>query len=186
MTPRNERKPLRNFFVKRSMQFGIIGRIMAILAISAALTTAGIAGAYMLKSQKGSYYYMSDDVRQDIELINILGMVLPSIIAAQAVSLLIGLGIGLFSSRKAAVPVYKFEKWVSQLKHGKLNTHIAFREESGFKDLAIQCNAMADVYKDAFREIRDATALVEAHASESPGLLEKMQRIRQALARFDI
>jgi methyl-accepting chemotaxis protein len=186
MPPQNERRPFRNFFIKRSIQLKIVAKILITILLTAVLTTAALGAVYSIKAQKGSYYFMSDDVRQDIELINILGMILPSVIAAESVSLILGLGIGLFSSRKVAVPIYKFEKWVSQLKTGHLNTHIAFREEAGLKDLAIQCNAMADVYRFSLREVRDAAISLENEIAENPGATELIRKIQQVLGRFEL
>ena len=84
---------------------------------------------------------------------SILGTILPALITAQLASLVIAVAIGMFSSRQAAVPVYKLEKWATLIKNGRLNTHIGFRETKEMKDLTIQCNSLADTYKQIFLSI---------------------------------
>jgi uncharacterized membrane protein len=91
------------------MQYKIIGKILFVVFVTALLTTVTVSLVYNVKSKNGSFYYMSNDTKQDLELKNILEVILPSVIGAQIISMLIGLGIGLFSSRKIAVPIYKFE-----------------------------------------------------------------------------
>ena len=113
MPDQNVRQPVKNFFIKKSIQIKVIAKILFIILATALLTTVTVSLVYNSKSQSGSFYYMSNDTKQDLELKNILEVILPSVIGAQLVTLLIGLGIGLFSSRKIAVPIYKFEKSIT-------------------------------------------------------------------------
>ena len=139
------------------MQLKVIAKIVFIILITALLTTVTVSLVYNSKSQSGSFYYMSNDTKQDLELKNILEVILPSVIGAQLVTLLIGLGVGLFSSRKIAVPIYKFEKWVSQLKTGNLLTRLEFREKTEMEDLTHECNTLADFYRKKFMDIDAAS-----------------------------
>ena len=127
MPEQNIRQPVRHFFIKKSIQYKIILEILLVIFITAVLTTVTVSLVYNAESQNGSFYYMSNDTKKDLELKNILEVILPSVVTAQVISLIIGLGIGLFSSRKIAVPIYKFEKWVTQLKKGNLLTRMEFR-----------------------------------------------------------
>jgi len=76
VTTPNVRHPVRNFFVKRSLQLKIIFKIFIVLILTATLTTFALSLLYNIKSQKGSFYYMSNDIRQDIELKSMLGIML--------------------------------------------------------------------------------------------------------------
>jgi methyl-accepting chemotaxis protein len=163
------------------MQFKIIIKILFVLFLTALLTTATISMVYISKSQSGSFYYMSNDTKQDLELKNILEVILPSIIGAQIISLFIGLCIGLFSSRKIAVPIYKFEKWVLQLKEGNLLTRIEFREKEEMEDLTQECNSLATFYRTKFLEIDAAVKEIELQPSLDAKTSEKINEIRQAL-----
>jgi methyl-accepting chemotaxis protein len=187
MTQRNERHPFRHFFIKKSMQLKIIFKILFVVLLSAVITTAAVTFLYESKSRNGSFYYMSNDTRQDLELKNILEFILPSVVAAQAFSIAIGLGIGLFSSRKIAVPIYKFEKWVSQLKSGNLNTKISFREDEEMRELTEECNVMAEHYRQVFKKIHEEIALIEQGAGGNGELMGQVERMKKELekVRFD-
>jgi len=66
------------------------------------------------------------------------------------------------------VPIYKFEKWVSQLKNGNLNTKISFREnEEEMNDLTVECNALAAHYR-RLQGNTAALAQIEKEAAGNP------------------
>ncbi len=181
MTEKNVRRPFSNFFVKKSIQFGIIGKILFVVFLSTVLTTILLAVAYNAKSQGGSFYYMSNNIMEDLKLQSILGIILPALISAQLVSLVIGFAIGCFSSRKVAVPIYKIEKWATQLRNGKLNTHLAFREGEEMKELTIQCNAVADKFKRMCNDISDSVERMQ-HVPDKPGAVSShLSRIKSIL-----
>ncbi len=185
MTQKNERQPFRHFFIKRSIQLKIIFEILFVVLLSAVVTTVALTLVYHIKSHNGSFYYMSNDTRQDLELENILEFILPSVIGAQVFSILIGLGIGLFSSRKMAVPIYKFEKWVSQLKNGNLNTKISFREDEEMKDLTAECNALAGYYREVFERIGAAVDILEKEAATNPEIAAQVNQLRKTLEKVN-
>jgi len=186
MPQKNERQPFRHFFIKKSMQLKIIFEILFVVLLTAVITTVSLTVVYNSKSHNGSFYYMSNDIRQDLELKNILEFILPSVVAAQIFSIVIGLGIGLFSSRKMAVPIYKFEKWVSQLKNGNLNTKISFRENEEMNDLTVECNALAAYYRDVFKEIAAALAQIEKEAAGNPAAMDSIRQMKKTLEKVNV
>jgi methyl-accepting chemotaxis protein len=181
MTDKTLRRPFSNFFVKKSMQVSIIARIVLVVLVSTALTTLLLAFIYNAKSQSGSFYYMSDNIMEDLKLHSILGLVLPALISAQVVALLITLGIGLFSSRKIAVPQYKIEKWASQLGEGNLNTRLAFRETREMQELTERCNAVATTYRDIFVEIDRSVGAIEKEPGDSRTVSAEVKKVRTIL-----
>lgn len=185
MTEHNIRKPFTNFFIKRSIQFAIIGKTFLIVLISVLLTTVTLSLVYNAQSQGGSFYYMSNNIMEDLALHSILGLLLPALITAQTVTMLIALGIGMFSSRKVAVPIYKIEKWATQLKQGKLNTHLAFREEKEMRDLTVQCNAVVDKYRDIFKEIEHSIDRIEKQDGLPDQTQQEIRSIRGTLSSID-
>jgi methyl-accepting chemotaxis protein len=186
MTQTNVRQPVRHFFIKKTMQLNLILRIFFVVFLSAVIATVTLTILYNSKAHGGSFYYMSNDMRQDLELKNILEFVLPSVIGAQLFSILIGVGIGLFSSRKMAVPIYKFEKWVSQLRIGNLNTKISFREtEDDMEDLTAECNAMAGYYQGVFREITASVDALEKTAAGNTAVMEQVKQMKMALEKVN-
>jgi methyl-accepting chemotaxis protein len=185
MTDKNARQPIRHFFIKKSIQYKIIGKIIFVVFLTALLTTITVSLVYNAKSQNGRFYYMGNDAKQDLELDNILEIVLPSVIGAQVISMLIGLGIGLFSSRKIAVPIYKFEKWVTQLKTGNLLTRIEFREKEEMEDLTHECNTLVDFYRDKFVLINEAVCNLEKKNDSNPEIKEPIAALRQILQKVN-
>ena len=186
MTTKIQRHPFRNFFLKKSLQFRIISRILFIVFLTSCITTLLLSFVYNAKSQEGTFYYMSNDIMQDLELTSILGIILPALITAQIVSLVIGIGVGMFSSRKAAVPVYKLEKWAMQLKKGKLKTQLGFREIKVMKDLTIQCNALADTYRHIFKEIDTSLANIQGdRVYKSQAVTQELSHIQSILDKID-
>ncbi len=182
MANKETRRPIRNFFLKKSMQVKIILTIIFIVFLTSCITTIILSIIYNTKSHGGNFYYMSNDIMQDLELMSILGIILPALISAQVVSLVIAVGIGMFSSRKAAVPIYKLEKWAMQIKKGNLNTHIGFREISAMKDLVIQCNALADTYKQIFSDIDKSLSIIAVDKGEkSEEVVQEISKIRETL-----
>jgi methyl-accepting chemotaxis protein len=129
---------------------------------------------------------MSNDVMQDLELKSILGIVLPAVIVAEVIAVFIALGVGLFSSRKIAVPLYKIENWISRLKDGKLNTTLAFREEDDMKELTNQCNSMAEFYRKIFAEIHEHAENIALKANDSPSVIEQINKIKRILDRIEM
>lgn len=181
-----KRHPIRHFFIKRSMQYGIIFKIFITVFITSIITTLILAIIYTMKSQGGNFYFMSNDIMQDLELKSMLGIVLPALVFAQIVGLLIAFLIGLFSSRKAAVPVYKLEKWAKQLKNGKLNTHIGFRETEQMKELTIQCNAFTDRYRQVFFDIEKSLKIIgKDNIYKSQAVNEELQKIEDTLKKIE-
>jgi signal transduction histidine kinase len=155
------------------------------------ITTTGITTLILLffynaKSQGGLFYYMSNDIMQDLQLTSILGVVLPALVTAQIVTIVVAVVIGLFSSRKAAVPVYKLERWALQLKKGKLKTHLGFREIKEMRDLTIQCNALADTYKQIFSDIEDSLKIIaEDRVYKSQAVAQEISNIKATLSKLD-
>ena len=92
----------------------------------------------------------------------------------------------MFSSRKAAVPVYKLEKWAMQLKKGKLKTQLGFREIKEMKDLTIQCNALADTYRQIFRDLDTSLANIQSdRVYKSQVVTQELSHIQSILDKID-
>lgn len=172
MNDQNTRHPVRNFFIKRSIQFKITGQIFLTFLFSALLTLTFFVCLYNSVSKEGSFYYMSNDIMQDLQLKSMLGIILPPIITVELIAIIISFGTGLYSSRKIAVPIYKIEKWAARLKNGKLNTTLAFREEDSFKELTIQCNGVTEFYRKAFSEIHYHNRII-SEKPDDPSIISK-------------
>lgn len=186
MQEKQSRRRFKNFFLKKSIQLRIIGAIFLTVFVMGLVTTGLLAIIYNTKSQQGSFYYMSNDVMQDLELSSILGVILPPIITVEVIAMAISLWIGLFSSRIVAVPLYKIEKWALRLKNGKLNTTLAFREENRMKDLTIQCNAVTDFYRSMVIDVREHLDAISHKPNDTPMVVMRAQRIREILDKVEV
>lgn len=186
MAEKHSRRHIKNFFVKKSIQLRLITGTFFTVLIMSLLTTAVLAFIYNTKSHAGSFYYMSNDVMQDLQLTSILGIILPPIIAVEIIAMAIAFGVGLFSSRAVAVPLYKIEKWAIRLKNGKLNTTLAFREENIMKDLTVQCNAATDFYRSLLVDIRDHIETISHKPNDVPLVVLRAQRIKELLDKVEM
>lgn len=186
MNDQNTRHPFKNFFIKRSIQFKITGQILLTFLISALLTLTFFICLYNSVSKKGSFYYMSNDIMQDLQLKSMLGIILPPIITVELIAIIISFGIGLYSSRKIAVPIYKIEKWAARLKNGKLNTTLAFREENSFKELTIQCNGVTEFYRKIFSKIRDHNNNITQKPNDPSVIMTHTHAIEQLLTKIEL
>lgn len=188
VTEKKHRRPFRNFFIKKSLQFKMTLKIFLAMFLSGLLTLGVLILVYDWKSQHGSYYYMSNDIRQDLQLLelqSILGTILPPILAIELVGITIAFLVGLISSRKMAVPIYKVEKWANRLRNGKLKAELAFRNEDHLDDLTNQCNGVTEFFQKTISEISEhADAIsynpenvefVKEHSAAIKKLLDKME-----------
>lgn len=185
MSDKSVRKPISNFLIKRSLQTGIILQFLFITVLTSVITSLILGLFYNAKSKVGSFYYMSNDVMQDLELTNVLGIVLPVLITAQVVSLVIAFAIGLISSRKVAVPVYKIEKWASVVRTGNLTTKLVFREkeQKDTEELTRECNGVCEYYRAVFSEISAASEGIDADVGNQAAVRKNLDAIRKSLSR---
>lgn len=186
MSDRHLRHPLKNFFIKKSIQIKIISQIIITVIIAACLTTGVLIVQYTLKSRTGTFYFMSDDVMKDLETQNMLSLILPSVIIVETIAILIAFGIGLISSRKIAVPVYKIERWASRLRAGKLSTVLAFREEDHLNELTTQCNGLTDFYKDIFTQIKTHSENIAQRSNDPSFVAAETKAIQQLLSKLEL
>jgi methyl-accepting chemotaxis protein len=185
MPEKSNRKPIKNFLIKRPLQTKIIFQILVFMLLTTFITTLMLVIAYNMKSQAGHFYYMSNDVMKDLELVNVLIFILPSLITAQLVSLLIAFIIGLFSSRKAAVPIYKIEKWAEELRGGNLKTRLGFREQEEMKELTTKCNDVADYYRGIFGAIHSSIEQIESGMDDREKIVDSVTKIKATMNKID-
>ena len=186
MVEKISRRPLRNFFIKKSLQIKMVLKIFSTVLASAILTLGILILVYNSKSHSGSFYYMSDNIMQDLELKSILGTVLPPILAVEIIGVCIAFGIGLFSSRKIAVPLYKIEKWAYRLRSGKLKAQLAFREEDRLDDITSQCNGVTEFFRETFLEIQEHVTTIDNNPDNALLVKERITALKQILECIDL
>jgi len=127
------RKPLGNFFVKKSLQLRLIFNILAASIVSSIVSAGTLLLVYRYKYDT-TVIYMFNEFNNVLQKESIVRLILPSLLISLAAGLILTFGIGLYASRKYAVPVFKIEQWVSQILNGKVTATLRFREKEEMKD----------------------------------------------------
>ncbi len=153
MMSRIHRKPIGNFFIKKSLQIRLIRKIMVAALISTLVSSGSLILVYFLK-YKTVIVYQLDKLSQELNREHIIFLILPALLISALVSVLVSFGIGLYSSRKYAVPIYKLEQWAALLRSGKMGALLRFREKEEMKELSDRCNHLAAEFRQRFEDIR--------------------------------
>src|SRR4030042_1578517 len=107
------RKPVANFFIKRDLQIRLIKKIVAAVLISTVVCMATLLLTYLAKYKSAAFYRVTFNIGASIgNRENIISIIFPSLLISSIVNLFIAIGIGLYASRKYAVPIFKLEQWV--------------------------------------------------------------------------
>jgi methyl-accepting chemotaxis protein len=156
-----QRKPLSNFFIKRSLQLRLIAKIVVAAIISTIVCVATLLATYFVIYQSVSYYGVTLDTKTHFSTIsepkNIIFLILPSLAVSVALNILVAFFIGLYASRKYAVPIYKLEQWARMIRQGKIAAQIRFREREEMKELSDDCNELTSDLRTKFCEIKKQT-----------------------------
>ena len=147
------RRPIGNFFIKRALQMRLIRNIIFSALVSTIISSSTLFLVYYLR-YKTVVVYQLDKLSQELSRENILDIILPALLISAFVSIILSLGIGLYSSRKYAVPIYKLEQWLSLLLEGKISANLQFREKDEMRDLSTKCNSLGAELQKKYMEIR--------------------------------
>lgn len=153
MSSQVSRKPIGNFFIKKSLQLRLIKKIAIAALLSTLASSGSLIFVYYMKYQTVIVYQL-DKVSQDLNREHIIYLILPTLLVSALVSILVSFGIGLYASRKYAVPIYKLEQWATLLLDGKMSALLRFREKEEMKELSDKCNQLATEIRDRFIEIK--------------------------------
>ncbi len=161
-----KRHPLKNFFIKKDMQMRLILKILLAVVIASVITTAVLALVYYIKSGSGYFYFMSNNLMDDLQRQSILKTILPSLLIAEAVSVVLGAAIGFFASRKYALPIFKIEQWLDRVISGEHDARMFFREKEEFEDITSKCNILSEHLVSTFSELRNQIVDVEKSVTD--------------------
>jgi len=150
---RKLRKPVGNFFIKRSLQVGLIMRVVTAALVSVAVSSGSLLLVYYMRYNTIAVYIWNQE-NNNLQKEHIVNLILPTLIISSLVGLLVAFGIGLYASRKYAVPVYKIEQWASMLLSGKMTAILKFREQEEMKELSQKCNEVGTFFRDTLVEIK--------------------------------
>jgi hypothetical protein len=174
------RKPLGNFFIKRPLQVRLIFKIVLAVITATFISSGTLLLVYYMTYKSVLLYQM--DRMTNLTKENIIFIILPSLLLSAFVNFLMAFGIGLYASRKYAVPVYKLENWARLLKDGKITAKIQFREKEELKELADQCNTLSGDLLNKLLEIKKQTEILSETVKEN----EALKKIKDTLSTFEL
>ncbi|MBD3320391.1 MAG: HAMP domain-containing protein [Chitinivibrionales bacterium] len=148
------RKPVGNFFIKKSLQLSLTLKIVFAVIFATLISCGSIVLAYYIQHKSVLFYQLEQS--GDLSKESIFHIILPSLIISIGVNIIVAIFVGLYASRKYAVPVYKLEQWASLLRNGKLHTRLRFREQNELKELSNHFNTLVDELRDKFIMARKA------------------------------
>ncbi len=148
------RRPIGNFFIKKELQLRLITKIVLTVLSTTVICVGLVLFVFYLRYKTVLLYQMNIDGELSRE--QIVDVLLPGLLVSAAVNVFVGLGVGLYASRKYAVPIYKLEQWAMLLVNGHLTAKLIFREKEEMKELSTHCNMLADGIRSRFVKIRES------------------------------
>lgn len=169
------RKPLGNFFIKKSLQMRLIVKIVLSAVIATLISFISLILVYYLKYNTVIVYQL-DKVTQDLTREHIIFLILPTLLISFLVSAIVAIGVGMYASRKYAVPIYKLEQWTKLLNQGNINANLHFREKEEMRELSDECNKFAMNLREVITKMKASTAQLREEGVKSQAIdtLEKL------------
>jgi methyl-accepting chemotaxis protein len=183
MGKKSPRKPIAHFFIKKELQIRLIKKIVLAVLISTLVCMATLLLTYLAKYKSAAFYRVTFNVGASIgNRENIIAIIFPSLLISSIVNLFLGVGLGLYTSRKYAVPIFKLEQWVNLLRSGHLTAQLRFREKEEMLELSTSCNELTEEIRSKFEQIEKE--VVNAQHGSSPG--ESLDNIQKVLSTLQL
>jgi polyhydroxyalkanoate synthesis regulator phasin len=145
------RRPLGNFFIKKELQIRLMTKIVLTVLITTVVCIASLLFVFWFRFKTILLYQMN--IEGELSKERIVDVLLPSLIISGVVNILLGIVVGLYASRKYAVPIYKLEQWAMLLKNGHLTAKLRFREKEEMKELSDHCNLLSEEIRNRFTKL---------------------------------
>lgn len=180
-----KRHPIRNFIILPDLQWPYIIRMLALVNLAGVLMAVTICALFYLRYENGA---MADS-EQGMEMVNenmmgalveenLMDVIIPAFVISDVVSLLIGLWIALYFSRKVSVPIYRVRKWAEVINSGDLAYRLKFRPGDDLKMLEDACNRVSETYSQIIDDLRRQVSDLDLPPSP------KLQKIKSTLERL--
>lgn len=174
------RRPIGNFFIKRELQLRLIAKIVLTVLITTVICVASLLFVFYLRYKTILLYQMS--IEGELSKEHIVDVLLPSLLISGIVNILLGIGVGLYASRKYAVPIYKLEQWAMLLKNGHLTAKLRFREKEEMKELSDHCNLLGEEMRSRFARVGELVGRLREKVDGT----EEIDEIEKALADLEL
>jgi methyl-accepting chemotaxis protein len=174
------RRYVGNFFIKKSLQIRLIVKIVVAAILATIICSCTLLLVYYLKYNSVLLYQM--DQLTNLTKENIIFIILPSLLISSFVNFIVAVCLGLYASRKYAVPIYKLEQWARMIKQGRINAKIQFREREEMKELSDDVNNLTSDLREKFVTIKKQMILLKEKAKDSP----EVQAIENVLSTLQL
>jgi hypothetical protein len=174
------RRYVGNFFIKKSLQIRLILKIVVAAILATIICSCTLLLVYYLRYDSVLLYQM--DQLTNLTKENIIFIILPSLLISSLVNFIVAVCLGLYASRKYAVPIYKLEQWARMIRQGRINAKIQFREREEMKELSDDCNTLTNDLREKFVTIKKQTLLLKEKTKDSP----EIQAIETTLASLQL
>jgi hypothetical protein len=175
----SRRQPVGTFFIKRSLQLRMIFKIVVAVFIATLICSATLLLVYYFKYDSVLLYQM--DQLTNLTKGNIVFIILPTLLISSLVNFVLAVFLGLYASRKYAVPIFKLEQWAKLIRRGSICAQIQFREPQELKEFSDDCNALAAEMKEKFIAIKKQTQQLGKKMKDCP----ELRKIEEVLSTME-
>ncbi len=165
---RHNRKPIGNFLIKKDLQIRLISRILLVVVSATIISFATMLFVYYLEYQSIILYQM--DQFANLKKENIVDILLPTLAISALINMILAVIVGMYASRKYAVPIYKLERWARLLREGSMTAKLRFREKDEMKQLSGECNLLALEFQKKFITIKQQVEELRRQKVDSQAL----------------
>jgi methyl-accepting chemotaxis protein len=174
------RQRVGTFFIKRSLQLRLIVKIVVAALLATFICSGTLLLVYYIRYDSVLLYQM--DASANLTKGNIIFIILPTLLISSLVNFIVAVCLGLYASRKYAVPIFKLEQWAGLIRQGKINAQIQFREHHELRELSECCNSLTGELKEKFVVIQNQAKLLKEKMKDSA----ELQKIQEVLATLEI
>jgi glucan phosphoethanolaminetransferase (alkaline phosphatase superfamily) len=176
-----ERKPIAHFFVKKQLQIRMIVKIIVAVLITTITALLCMFIVYFVKYNTVVVYQL-DKITQDLSREHIFFLILPAFLFSAMVNIVVATGLGIYASRKYAIPIYKLEQWCSLLLKGKLTAMLQFREKEEMRELSTKCNELTHFFRERLYSIKKQVEELKKTNAD----LQAVKNIEKSLEGLDL
>jgi sensor histidine kinase YesM len=168
------------FFLKPSLQIRLIVKIVVAAILATIICSCTLLLVYYLKYDSVLLYQM--DRLANLTKENIIFIILPTLLISSLLNFVLAVCLGLYASRKYAVPIYKLEQWAGMIRSGKINARIQFREHQELKELSDDCNTLTKELMEKLVTIKNQTLLLKDKVKDS----DEIRKIEDVLHTMEL
>lgn len=180
-----KRHPIRNFIILPDLQWPYIIRVLALVNLAGVLMATTICALFYYRYESGpmtdseaGMEMVNENMMSALVEENLMDVIIPAFVISDVVSLLIGLWLALYFSRKVSVPIYRVKQWADIIITGDLSYRLKFRPGDDLQVLEDACNRVSETYARIIDDLR--LQLAEADEPASP----KFQKLKSSLERL--